>query len=152
MEISAVDGRRGPNFIGSMAGPFTRLLTFNTVLMTSVRTMVDGVLAKTGGLGITALHIYDHGSPSGIEIGDDWVSSATLPRFRADLSRLNGAFAADGGLVYLHHCRAGQDQPLMRALAGIFGVPVYAGTGYSVGPLFNLGSEVACSSVQCWEP
>jgi len=91
---------------------------------------------------LSRLNILDHGNPSGIQIGADWVDATTLPTFAPTLSRLAGHFSSIG-FVHLQHCQVGQNQALMTGLAKTFGVSVYAGTG-SQNPVyrFNFGDYV----------
>lgn len=114
------------------------------IYMTSVKTMVDNVLRAVGQNSISRLNILDHGNPTSLQIGTDWVSMTSLSRYSADLRRLNGHFSQNG-FVHLHHCKIGQNRPLLIALAGLFGVPVYAGTGSHHALFnFNFGDYVRC--------
>lgn len=153
MKVFAIDARWGDGLVGAAAGPASWWLAYGYVRveMTSVQNMVQRTLWATSGLGITELHIVDHGTADGIEVGDDWLDTTTIEAFRPQLSRLKGKFA-EGGLVYLHNCNAGKNEPLMKKLAGIVGVPVYAGTGLSVSIIVNLGKEVECNAATCWNP
>jgi hypothetical protein len=92
MEISVVDARKGPGFVGSMAGPATALFSIGEVYMTSAKTMVDNVLNRAGTTLIDRLNILDHGNPNGIELGDDWITINTLEFYRPTLEKLRGHF------------------------------------------------------------
>lgn len=91
---------------------------------------------------MSRLNVLDHGNSSGIQIGSDWVDTSTLPVFAPALALLSGNFDEDG-FVHFQQCDAGQNRPLLLALAGVFGVPVYAGTG-AHNPIyrFNFGDYV----------
>jgi len=112
--------------------------------MTSVRTMVDNVLAYLRrnapysrvcypGMPTSAkmsrLNILDHGNEDGGEIGNDWVTTGTFPTFQPELARLAGNFDQDG-FAHLQHCEIGMNLPLVQMFADTFGVPVVAGRGY----------------------
>ena len=91
---------------------------------------------------MSRLNILDHGNPDGIEIGSDWITTASLSTYRITLALLSGNFAP-GGFVHLQHCNAGQNRVLLLELARTFGVPVYAGTGkHNPVYRFNTGSYV----------
>jgi hypothetical protein len=51
--------------------------------------------------------INDHGNETTIEVGDDAITSRTLPTHAASLRGLNGHFAS-GAFLHLQHCDAGQ--------------------------------------------
>jgi hypothetical protein len=162
VEISAVDSRADPTmswyYPPRYAGPLASATHMNTVSMTSVRSMVDGVLAKLGSDDkCKRLNIFDHGNASGLEIGDDWVTAATVSTYASDLGRLHGHFTADG-FVFLGNCEAGQTGGLLARLASIFGVRVVAGRGLSNPVLrFNTDDYVdtspdGSSSEHWWGP
>lgn len=91
---------------------------------------------------MSRLNILDHGNASGIEIGSDWINTASLPNFRTTLAILSGNFAPSG-FVHLQHCNVGQNRVLLVELARTFGVSVYAGTGkHNPVYRFNTGSYV----------
>jgi hypothetical protein len=112
------------------------------IYMKDVKSMVQRVLKKKGTYKIRRLNIIDHGNSTSLQIGKDWLSTATLTKFEPQLSKLNGAFNASG-YVHLQHCDTGLNRELMTRLAKIFGVSVYAGTG-AHNPLFrfNFGDYV----------
>jgi Domain of unknown function (DUF4347) len=98
------------------------------VYMSDVKSVVANVLKAKGPYAIRRLDILDHGNEYRIQIGDDRIDLNTLQKFKADLSKLKGQFSA-GGFVHLQHCDIGVNKELLVALAKLWGVPVYAGTG-----------------------
>jgi hypothetical protein len=139
IEVTVIDGS---DVVGWMAGFFR----IGEVYMTNVTTMVKNVLKALDKHRILRLNILDHGNQNGIQIGNDWITTQSIARYRPVLTRLRGRFAANG-FVHVQHCNAGQNLNLIRALAATFGVPVYAGTG-AHNPIyrFNLGDYVKCDS------
>lgn len=109
-------------------GPLAAATRTGEVYMTSVRTMVANVLGKIGERKMSRLNIVDHGNETGMQFGDDWINSDTLAGHESELRKLRGRFSA-GGFVHVQHCNVGQDRDLIVALARIFDVSVYAGTG-----------------------
>jgi hypothetical protein len=97
--------------------------------------------------------VMDHGNENGVEIGDDWLASATdaVPH-AGTLGRLRSRFAS-GAFVHMQNCNAGQNRGLICALASAFGVPVYAGTG-AHNPIygFNFGDYVRCEPGGAFNP
>jgi hypothetical protein len=136
MEVTAVDDRVDPGawwFIPRYTGPMAAATRTGEIAMTSVSSMVAGVLTEIGdgtpsARQISRLNILDHGNTTFIEVGDDRLSNATVAAFASELGRLRGKFSS-GGYVHLQHCEAGGNRTLMTTLAGVFGVPVVAGTG-----------------------
>jgi hypothetical protein len=116
------------------------------IYMTNVATMVGNVLTAAGGSTIDRLNILDHGNTSGIYIGTDWISLATLSRFEPTLARLRPKFSG-GGLVHLQHCNVGSNHALLRELSRVFGAAVVAGTG-AHNPVyrFNFGHYERCET------
>jgi hypothetical protein len=124
------------------------------IYMTDVTSMVENILRVTrpysrtcsfpepAPIGIRRLNILDHGNSNGIEIGSDFITVATLPLHSGTLRRLKGRFTYYG-FVHLQHCSVGQNRVLLRELAKVFGVSVYAGTGLH-NPVyrFNRGEYV----------
>ena len=125
--------------------------------MTSVRTMVDRVLAHLRrnapysrvcspstptSAKMSRLNILDHGNDVGVQIGNDWITTATFAGFRLNLARLSGNFDSDG-FAHLQHCEAGMNLPLIEMFADTFGVPIVAGRGMH-NPVYraNFGSYV----------
>lgn len=119
------------------------------IYMKDVRSMVDNVLAalrgpsRTCAVGVpqfanrlSRLNILDHGNPSGIHIGADWLDATTLPRFAPILGRLAGHFSPTG-FVHIQHCQIGRNQTVLAGLAKAFGVSVFAGTG-SHNPVYRI--------------
>jgi hypothetical protein len=125
------------------------MFTFGEVSMTSVNNMVNNVLAAAQWQKIEMLRIVDHGSVEqvddkkggkgkkgdhhkkmrcNLQFGDDKVNVGNFKTYAAQFERLVEKFASDG-YVHLAHCWAAKDHELLRLFAGLFGVPVYAGTG-----------------------
>lgn len=138
MEITVIDRRDpGPGFL-------TSLLRLNEVYMTNTTSMVNNVLAAAGQNRITRLNIIDHGQDGGMQLGDDLIFDDNMRYFRGTLSLLRGHFAADG-FVHLQHCFVGNNRALLRTLAQIWQVPVFAGTGYHRPAIrFQDGQYVRC--------
>jgi hypothetical protein len=133
------------NVVGYLASVFRA----DEIYMKDVASMVDNVLSSLRGASrvcapglpkyvnkLARLNILDHGNPSGVEIGSDWINTSTFPRFASTLSRLYGHFSPVG-FVHLQHCQVGQNQALLVAFAKTFGVPVFAGTG-SQNPVYRI--------------
>jgi hypothetical protein len=153
MEITVIDES---DHVGWMASA-TRT---EEIYMQDVRSMVQNVLStleshrpysrvcspNQPSARISRLNILDHGNPTGIEIGRDWVDMATLPRFETTLGMLRGKFSP-GGFVHLQHCNIGSNRDLMIRLARVFNVSVYAGTG-AHNPVyrFNFGDYARATS------
>jgi Domain of unknown function (DUF4157) len=154
VEINAVDARQATSIEWYKPWRYTGPVTYlfrGDVSMTSVSTMADAVLKFAGVRAIKRLNLMDHGNPTGVFIGDDWLATpADVTRFAAGLGRLKGHFTSDG-FVHMQNCHAGQNQALICALAAAFGVPVFAGTSYQ-NPLlgFNFGDYVSCSASGTW--
>jgi hypothetical protein len=148
VEVTAVDARGAQAVVGFLRG---------NVSMTSVSSMVDNVLRYLGATrSLLRLNLVDHGNASSLEIGDDVMSTAAdVSRFAPALGRLRSRFAS-GGFVHMQNCEAGQNRPVICALADAFGVRVFAGTGMDteVPGLFeiNLGRYVSCGPGGAWNP
>ena len=95
----------------------------NESYMVSVTTMVANLIAALRVYGrvctpvvqyheLSRLNLLDHGNEEGIEIGDDWVTMSSLPRYEATLRQLRGRFD-QGGFVHVQHCHAGQNRSLL---------------------------------------
>jgi hypothetical protein len=137
LEITVVDARQDtsrpwykpPRYTGPAAAA-TRL---GEIEMTSIRQAVRDILARIGAgtrgaSRIGRLNFLDHGSCQGFEMGDDYVSMQTLPSHAMEFAKLTPHFGP-GAIVHLQHCNIGQYPLLVAALAQVFAVPVYAGTG-----------------------
>jgi hypothetical protein len=138
MEISVVNDSHAAGWLAAA----TRV---GEVYMSNVATMVTNVLDKVGENGlIERLNVLDHGNNDGIWIGKDYITVKSLSEFEATLAKLRPKFSGEG-FVHFQQCDIGQNLNLLRALAKIFGVPVYAGTG-SHNPIyrFNTGDYVVC--------
>lgn len=135
MEITVIDSR---DHVG-WAAAATRL---GEVYMTDVSSMVTEVKKKANGKLISRLNILDHGNKTGIEIGDDWITTASLGKYRKELSKLVTCFTAKG-FVHLQHCNIGANKTLLIQLAKLFKVRVYSGTGkHNPVYRFNFGEYV----------
>lgn len=109
------------------------------IYMTSCADMVQNVLTHltaNGGATMSRLNLLDHGNTRSFSLGNDWITNGNLDQYRPHLVRLNGHFDGNG-FVHLQHCQIGQNRALLLALAGIFGVSVYAGKNYQ-NPLYRL--------------
>lgn len=135
IDIAVIDDS---DFVG-FAASATRI---DEVYMHDVKSMVANVLNKKGKYEIRRLDILDHGNDYSFQIGDDWISPKTLAKFQPELSKLRGQFSTHG-FVHLQHCDIGMNKELLAALAKIWDVSVYAGTG-SHNPVyrFNTGKYV----------
>ena len=112
------------------------------IYMTAVSSLVRNVFKHTGKNLISRLNILDHGSEYGIQIGNDVITLAALPKYEPTLNLLKGHFTKEG-FVHLQHCKIGKNGPLLIQLAKIFGVSVYAGTGnHNSVYRFNFGDYV----------
>lgn len=81
-----------------------------------------------GTTNMSKLNIIDHGNPNGLQIGTDWVSTASFASFQPEFARLAQKFETDA-CVHLQHCEAGMNLRLMEMFADTFGVPVISGRG-----------------------
>ena len=134
-EITVIDDRKINGWLASV-------FRFGEIYMRDVKSMVQNVLHAAKTQEIDRLNIIDHGDEDGMQIGDDYVSDLTLSSFKSALRRLTGNFS-DDGFVHLQHCQVGQNRVLLLALARLWGVPVFAGTGYEQGVFeFNTGYYV----------
>lgn len=146
-EITVIDDS---DYVGFGAAMFRE----GEIYMTDVASMVANVLAalrkhyrscapgRVEYTTMSRLNILDHGNKDGLQIGNDWISAVSLPKFEPALKKLRGRFD-QGGFVHLQHCEVGQNRALLTSLARIFGVSVYAGTG-AHNPVyrFNFGDYV----------
>lgn len=122
---------------GAFWGPFIALHTRGEVRMSSAESMVENVLALLRpGERIRALRIVDHGTTQHVELGDDIVTPVTFREHARVLAALAPRFSPCG---YAHFvgCHAGLNTRLMRAFAGLWQVPVYAGRGVTNGLEMN---------------
>ena len=135
IEVTVIDDS---DIVGWAAGA-TRV---GELYMTGVAHMVRVVLAHIGSRRMDRLNISDHGNSTSLQVGRDRINITTLASFKPHLCRLRGHFSP-GGFVHLQHCRVGQNATLLTALAGVFGVSVYAGTGLQNAVYrFNTGQYV----------
>jgi hypothetical protein len=134
-EITVIDDN-------SVSGWVQSVFRIGEIYMTDVDSMVRNVINATQSTLIDRLNIIDHGDRDGIEIGGDWIDDTNLSEYAEKLRRLAGYFAPTG-FVHLQHCSVGQNRTLLLALARIWGVSVYAGTGYENANFrFNVGDYV----------
>src|SRR5262245_50658281 len=134
-EITVIDDRKLNGWLASV-------FRFGEIYMRDVKSMVQNVIHAAKNREIDRLNIIDHGDEDGIQIGDDYVSDLSLSKFKPALRRLRGNFS-DDGFVHLQHCQVGEDRVLLLELAKLWGVCVYAGTGYEQGVFrFNTGYYV----------
>lgn len=113
--------------------------------MTDVDSLVRVVVQAAGTKKIGRLNIFDHGNPQGFEIGTDWITRQTLPRFSARLGTFRGMFAPSG-YVFIGACEVGQNRPLLQDLADLWGIKVVSGTGKQNNVYrMNVGTYVECA-------
>ena len=138
MEITVINGN---HFAGWLAGA----VRIGEVYMSSVDTMVTNVLNKVGSNGlIERLNIVDHGTKHNMDIGKDVLTAKNLAEYETTLAKLAPKFSGEG-FVHLQHCEIGNDLILLKGLAKIFKVPVYAGLGDHNSTLrFNNDLYVVC--------
>lgn len=122
----------------------TSLVRRGEIYMTAAVSMVNNVIGAAGSSLITRLNILDHGNRQSMQLGDDWVSDENFQDFRLTLGRLRRHFAV-GGFVHLEHCQIGNNHTLLRILARLWGVSIYAGTSYT-SPVIRVqwGDYVRC--------
>jgi hypothetical protein len=126
LEITVVDHSQ-------VSGWLRSVFSFGAVDMRDVKSMVRNVIFATKlEEKIDRLNIVDHGDEDGMQIGSDYVSDLNLTKFTEELRRLR-SFFSDDGFVHLQHCQIGENRVLLCALARIWDVSVYAGTGYDQG-------------------
>jgi hypothetical protein len=138
-----------PNFYGvtiTMAtvdvGLDSELLIPDLTFASNIRGMVAVALKKAGSLPIRRLNIIDHGGPEAFRFGSDRVTGRNISTFEPFFAKLNGRFSYRG-FIHLQHCKVGQQHGLLRRLARITGVSVYAGTGLNWPQFgFNAGDIV----------
>jgi hypothetical protein len=93
------------------------------------------------------LNVLDHGNASGIEIGSDWVTTATFSTYAPTLALLRPYFDTGTGpfgpFAHLQHCEAAMNVALMEQFADIWGVPIVGGRGLT-NPVYraNTGNYV----------
>lgn len=91
---------------------------------------------------MSKLNVLDHGNTTGVQIGTDWVSTASFAGFQPEFAKLTSKFESDA-YVHLQHCEAGMNITLMEMFADTFGVPVVGGRGLT-NPVYraNTGNYV----------
>ncbi|MEM9461879.1 MAG: hypothetical protein AAGF11_47410 [Myxococcota bacterium] len=96
---------------------------------TSVAAMVDGIVAlsQTRGIRPRKIVFEDHGILGLLFMGQDAVTTHTLPSFQRDLARLSECFVSTTE-IYLLHCFAFADEGVLaRELSAVLGCPIYGG-------------------------
>lgn len=137
IDLTAID-------ISDFVGYLAAVTRIGEIEFNDVESLVRGVRLRAGSGALRRLDILDHGNARGLELGTDWITSASLPRYRALLGQLASAFGS-GGFVHLQHCDAGRNHALLGSLSAIFTVPVYAGTGkHNPVYRFNFGRYERC--------
>jgi hypothetical protein len=152
VEVTAMDKRveSGPWYwLPRYGGPLLGAL--GDVEMTNTVSMANNVIRYLHGRRMHRLNINDHGNNSGLEIGDDYITSANVSAYVPTLTRLRPHFESNG-IAHFQNCDAGQNQSLICAIAAAFGVPVYAGTGLQEGTFFNFGDYVRCDPNGTFHP
>ncbi len=138
MEITVIDDN-------SYMGWFAGLTRSGEIYMSNAQNMVVNVLNATGTNKISRLNIIDHGNSTEMELGDDVITTENVDSFSTTLGLLRGHFTPTG-FVHLQHCDIGNSWVLLRKLAKIWDVSVYAGTG-AHNPLYRshwFGFYVRC--------
>jgi RHS repeat-associated protein len=118
--------------------------------MSSASDMVGNIVADLRpGQHIGRLNIFDHGDEDEFLLGEaDVVNMKNFDSYKGIFRMLTPLFAP-GGDLFLGHCYIGKNKRLIKRVADAVGVPVIAGTGFSVEGVFgsfrfNTGSYVRC--------
>lgn len=102
-----------------------------------------GKLKGESGL-FTRLNIIGHGSASGFNLGGDFINIEKLAKYATEIKKLSSVLDSEG-FVHLQGCNIGENEDLVRQLAKLLGVTVYAGKGYHQGMFnFNTSSYIKC--------
>jgi hypothetical protein len=104
--------------------------------------MVDKVIAKSEEVDdvIQRLNFISHGNRKGFLTGGHTVELDSVEHYREEFKRL-WQYLSGEGIVQVMGCVVGQNTDLLKALAGMFGVPVYGGTSAENALwAFNTGS------------
>jgi hypothetical protein len=155
LEVSVISNR---SFIDDPVSWLAGATTIGEIDITSVADMSaklvnlrDAQSATTEDALIGRLNIMDHSTTSdgetvdGIRCGSDVIEVGNLAQFETNLRKIHYCMS-NRGFVHLWACQIGKDEALLRGLARIFGVDVYAGTGNHNAILnFNWGDYVVCS-------
>jgi uncharacterized Zn-binding protein involved in type VI secretion len=128
----------------------------------SVSDLVNKAIEAANGRKIRSLWFADHsftynrwmglfGGDVGQRVGQDEIPADVPEPLAAELGRLRSHFTPDA-IVVFHGCSLGTNEPLLRNLSGILGVPVQAGlepqspeTPDLDGPVVTCG-ELSCST------
>jgi hypothetical protein len=93
MEITVVDVRALPGWnVGKYAGPLTSMVNRSAVRMRYASTMVHGVIVRPGRAKMTCFNVIEHGSESGLELGDELVIAERFGQHARQLSQLESQF------------------------------------------------------------
>ena len=105
------------------------LTHFDELSVTGVRNMVNQVVRAASHRKITKLSVIDHGKPSAkyIRIGKDKITTSNIEEYRGALQKLAEKFDKKG-VVHIQNCYAGRNSSLLKLIAKMLLVPVYAGT------------------------
>ncbi|MBT0957103.1 DUF4347 domain-containing protein [Alphaproteobacteria bacterium KMM 3653] len=118
MRITAVDGR-------DSVGWLTRKLVVGEITFTSTQDLIDGVKAKAKKNRLSELHIFDHGTSHSFQLGDDWIRMSNYEEYWNEFMDLGDLFRENGFMV-LHNCSVGNAEELIKEVASLMGVTIYA--------------------------
>lgn len=116
-----------------MAGRIAGWLRLGEIYMSDVKSMVANVSVRMmqNRADIRGLRINDHGNNTGMEFGNDFVTTTNFPQHSFEFDKLKGTFCPYNGFVHMLHCMAGQNTPLLARFAALWKVPVYGGVWYT---------------------
>ena len=77
--------------------------------------------------GLAAVHLFSHGAPGELALGDERLNARTLPDQSESLAAIGRALRPGGDLL-LYGCRVGQDPAFVQRLADAAGADVAAST------------------------
>jgi hypothetical protein len=157
LEVSVISSRSITEDFASWAKAATMI---GEVEVLNVADMAAKLVALRNAQAVTAesaligrLNLMDHSTTSeddedeieGVRCGSDTITTQNLANFETSLRKVHYCMSARG-FVHLWHCQIGKNETLIKELARIFGVDVYAGTGNQNAILgFNWGEDVVCS-------
>jgi hypothetical protein len=72
---------------------------------------------------IAHLTIYAHANPTGVKIGEDWISLDTIKNFESDLKTLKPFFIPKVSFVHFASCKLGKSSQLIAKFAELWGGP-----------------------------
>lgn len=140
VDITIIDNSDPSDLACRVAG----LARIGEIYMTNPEDMVEEIIKKAGNKLINRLDIIDHGNQQGIYIGEVFITIKNIHQYGRYFPLLRSHFAKNAS-IYLNHCNVGQNFPLIKKLAELFGVPIYAGTGFTSAHLgINTGSYIKC--------